>query len=163
MAPRGEKTERESIRRSDMDAKPQSERKHPDEWADDLSPNRMAGQNIGVRSAEQERGHRTAKDDKILHAQLANDFTDDELQSIPVIPEGQRLQQGGVYVDLNDDTRREFTATGDMIAAAGRRITSKSEVPYAIWNRLIGVENPMRTGGRPSAKPSSAKTGKESR
>jgi hypothetical protein len=151
MSPRGEKTERKSVRKSDVDAKPQTERKHSDEWAGDLSPNRMAGQNAGVRSAERERGQRTAKDDKIVHGQLANDLTDDELHQVPILSEGQRLQQGGVYVDLNDDARKEFTATGDMIAAAGRRITSKAEVPYEIWNRLIGVQSFQRTGGKPPA------------
>jgi hypothetical protein len=54
MATRGEKPKSESIGRGDMDARPQTERKHPEPWEDDLSPDRMAGQSIGFRSAEQD-------------------------------------------------------------------------------------------------------------
>jgi hypothetical protein len=118
----------------------------------------------GEKTTKTEPEHvlRTAKDDKTLHRQLAADFTDDELQSISIIPEGQRLQQGEVYVDLNDETRREFTATGDMVAAAGRRITSKSEVPSDIWNRLIGVQKPKRTEGRRPATGATSRARSES-
>jgi hypothetical protein len=54
MATRGEKPKSESIGRGDMDARPQTERKHPEPREDDLSPDRMAGQSIGFRSAEQD-------------------------------------------------------------------------------------------------------------
>lgn len=144
----GEKTRRKSIRKADMDAKPQSEQKHPDEWDEDLNPDRMAGQNIGARSAHQEHGLRTAYDVKEAHRSLADQFTDDELKDIPIVPEGQRLQQGGVYIDLNNPERREFTATGDMTAGARNVYTSKSEVPYPLWNRLMGIENEERTPKR---------------
>lgn len=142
----GEKTKRESIRKADMAAKPQTEHKHPDEWERDLNPERMAGQNIGP--AEGAHVHRTAHDVKELHRSLADEFTDDELKDIPVVPDGQRLQQGGVYIDLNDPGRKEFTATGDMTAGARNLYASKSEVPYPLWNRLMGVQNPARTPRR---------------
>jgi hypothetical protein len=133
----GEKTRRESRTKADMDAKPQTERKHPEPWDADLSPNRMEGQNIGVRSAEREHGLRTAYDLKEAHRQLADDFTDDELKQIPVIPVGQPLQQGAVYVDLRDGRRKEITAIGDMSATSSNWYIPKSEVPYSLWNRLV--------------------------
>lgn len=139
MGTRGEKTRRENIRRGDMEAKPQTTRKHPSPWDADLNPNRMAGQNIGALSEELEQGHRTAFDLKEVHRALADDFSDDELKTIPVIPQGQRLQQGGIYIDLNDSKRKEFTAMGDMTAGARNLYLSKSEVPYMLWNRLIGA------------------------
>ena len=148
MATRGEKTKRESIRRADMDAKPQTERKHPDEWTADLSPNRMAGQNIGARSAGQERGLRTAYDVKQLHRTLREQFTDDELKNIPVIDAGQALQQGAVYIDLNEPEWEELTATGDMTAGEENLYTPKSEVHYSIWNRLLGIESSERVPDR---------------
>ena len=147
MATGGERSGRHD-RKSDMDAKPQTGQTHPKEWERDLNPNRMAGQNLGPRSAEQEHGLRTAFDVKELHRSLGDEFTDDELRTIPVIPEGQRLQQGGVYIDLNDSKRKEFTATGDMSASARNLYTSKSEVPYSLWNRLLGIDNPERTPDR---------------
>jgi len=136
---------------ADKDAKPQTERKHPEEWEGDLNPNRMAGQNIGRESAARERALRTAYDVKEVHGRLREDFTDDELKQIPIIPEGQRLQQGSIYIDLNGQRRREFTATGDMSAGASNRYTPKTEVPYSLWNRLLGVENPARMPERRKA------------
>jgi hypothetical protein len=127
-----------------MAAKPRTERKHQDQLANDLSPNRMAGQNIGAGSADQEHGLRTAYDIEELHRTLREEFAADELKNIPVIPEGQRLQQGGVYIDLHDHKRKEFTAAGDMTAGAKNFYASKSEVPYSLWNRLMGVENSER-------------------
>jgi hypothetical protein len=140
----GEKTKRESRTRADMDAKPQTEQKHPEPWSEDLNPNRMAGQNIGIRSAEREHGLRTAFDLKEAHRALADQFTDDELKQIPLIPDGQPLQQGAVYIDLRDGRRKEFTAIGDMSATSSNWYIPKSEVHYSLWNRLIGVTNPAR-------------------
>jgi hypothetical protein len=144
----GDRTRRESIRGADADAKPQTERKHPDEWERDLNPDHMAGQNIGARSTEGDHQPRSAYDVKELHRMLADEFTDDELKEIHVIPEEQRLQQGGVYIDLNDPQRREFTATGDMSAGPRNLYVSKSDVPYPFWNRLMGVQDPERTHRR---------------
>jgi hypothetical protein len=146
MATRGEKSGPHD-RKSEMDAKPQTAEKHPGGWARDPNANRTPGKNLGPRPAEQERALRSAFDVKELYASLS-DFTDDELKSIPVIPEGQRLQQGGIYIDLSEQKRREFTATGDMVAGPRNLYTSKSEVPYALWNRLMGVENGLRNPER---------------
>ena len=120
----GEKTRRESVHKADMDAKPQTEKRNPDQSL------------------------RTAFDVKEVHRTLRDEFTDDELRGIPIISEGQRLQQGGIYIDLNDPDRREFTATGDMSAGPRNVYTSKSEVPYPLWNRLMGVEHEERTANR---------------
>lgn len=122
---------------------PQRERKHPEEWAGDLEPDHMAGQNIGEMAAEREKGLPTAYDVKEVHRSLRG-FTDDDLKSIPVLPEGSRLQQGATYLDLSDARREEFTATGDMEAESGKRYVPKDEVPYPIWNRLRGIEDPER-------------------
>jgi hypothetical protein len=131
MGTRGEKIRRDGGG-SPVDQRQPAARGHP--------TTRTAGQSSGVPAADQDQEQelRTAYDVKELHVQLATEFTDDELRGIPVIPEGQRLQQGGVYIDLKDPKRKEFTATGDMTAGARNRYTSKSEVPYPLWNRLIG-------------------------
>lgn len=118
----------------------QRERKHPDEYEADLNPSRMAGQDIGNTGDELP----NAYDRKDVHNSLSG-FADDELKSIPIVPEGERLQQGATYLDLNDRDREEFTATGEMAAAAGERIVPKGEVPYPLWNRLRGVDDPNRT------------------
>lgn len=126
-----------------MQGKPQTEQKHPDEWQRDLNPDHMAGQNIGMPAADREQGLATAHDLKDLHRSL-QEFDDEELKQIPVVPQGQRLQQRATYLDLNDLGREEFTATGEMRAGADHCYVPKSEVGYPIWNRLRGIEDPER-------------------
>lgn len=111
----------------------------------------MAGQNIGPVDEQAERETRSAHEVKGVHRSLAEELWDDELRQVPILPEGQRLQQGATYMDLTDPERREFTATGEMSVGPESRIVPKDEVPYSIWNRLAGVENPERLperGGR---------------
>ncbi len=118
---------------------------HPDEWRGDLNPDRLAGQNAGPSSSVQEKRYRTAYDIKELHRRYAG-LADDDLQRIPVLPVGARLQQGATYVDLNDIERGELTATGDMVAGPQNYYVPKDEVDYQTWNRLIGIRNPERLG-----------------
>lgn len=127
-------------RRQESTQPPQTERKHPPEYERDLNPDRMEGQNIGTSEA----GLMNAYDRKEMHRAL-RDFDDDELRSIPVLSEGQRLQQGATYLDLSNRERGEFTATGEMEAMEGHCIIPKDEVPYTLWNRLRGIDDPRRT------------------
>ena len=128
-------------RNQGRDIKPQEQLKHPDEWKDDLSPNHLAGQNIGSVSDEQTTGGGTAfhlrKQGQDLGA-----LDDDELKQVPVLPAGTRLQQGATYIDLRDNQQREFTATAQMSAGGNNAYVPKDRVPYEIWNRLTGKAKP---------------------
>ena len=121
------------------------EQKHPDEYQQDLNPDAMAGQNFGLEGPHAEKDAPTARDIKEIHNQFPH-LTNDELQQLPVLPEGSRLEQGAVYIDLRAIGSGEIKATGDMEAGPGNWYVPKSEVDYQLWNRLIGVENPERTG-----------------
>ena len=121
--------------------KPQERPKHPQPWQEDLNPDQLAGQNIGAGPSRQERGGATAYDRKDVHRALRA-FADDELKQIPVLAPGTRLRQGATYVDLAAADRREFTATGEMEAGERNAYVPKDEVPYTIWNRLIGEPKP---------------------
>ena len=121
------------------------EEKHPEEWRQDLNPDVMAGQNIGLAGPHPEKDAATAYDIKAIHRQF-HGFTDDELKRIPILPQGARLEQGATYVDLQDEGLEEFSATGDMEAGPGNWYVPKSEVDYQLWNRLIGLTNPERLG-----------------
>jgi len=118
---------------------------HPDGWRDELNPNRMAGQNVGLDNPHPEQASRTAYDVKDAH-RLLSDMTDVALKQIPVLPVGVRLEQGATYMDLHD--RREFTATGDMSVGEDNWYVPKDAVDYALWNRLRGVTDAQRLDER---------------
>jgi len=100
----------------------------------------MAGQNVGLAGPHPEKGARTAYDLKEVHRRLRQ-FADDDLKQVPVLSQGSRLEQGATYIDLKDLERGEFTATGDMQVGPENWYVPKSEVPYGIWNGLVGLKN----------------------
>jgi hypothetical protein len=111
----------------------------------DLNPNSAAGQNSGLESQQASKDAPSAFDMKELHERLTG-FTSEEMRRIQVLPPGTRLEQGATYVDLNKLYEGEFKARGDMEAGPNTLYVPKSEVDYQLWNKLIGVENPERTG-----------------
>jgi hypothetical protein len=122
--------------------KPQVDQKHPPESQHELSPDRLAGQNIGVATEEAEREAPTAYDIKDVHRSL-HDLSDDDLKQVPVLCGGMRLRQGATYIDLRGD-RTPFTVTGDMAVEPNQSIVPKDRVPYEIWNRIQRPEEETR-------------------
>jgi hypothetical protein len=116
-----------------------------DEFDRDLNPNPMAGQNIDAAGYHPEQSTRTAKDVKNIHRRF-DDWSDADLDQVPVLAEGTRLEQNATYLDAANLQAEEFTATGDMVAEEGQCLVAKSSVPYQIWNRLRGVNDVRRTG-----------------
>lgn len=116
-----------------------------DEYDGDLHPQTMAGQNLGATGRHPEKHARTAHEVKALHARY-RDWSDSDLKQIPIVPKGSRLEQNATYVDLAVGQPKEFTATGAMVAESGHLYVPKSEVPYELWNRLLGVKDVTRTG-----------------
>jgi hypothetical protein len=98
----------------------------------------------GGRSELRGRRHRGGQSGP--HDRRLADWPDDDLKQIAVVPQGSRLEQGATYIDLGAADPTEFTARGDMVAGPDHWYVPKSELHYALWNRLIGVENPERTG-----------------
>jgi hypothetical protein len=80
---------------------------------------------------------RTAYDVKWIHRELAEQFRDDELQRISLLPRGQRLEQGSTYLNICEG--REFKATADQIVDRSACVVAKSDVDYELWNRLVRV------------------------
>ena len=116
---------------------------HPAEYQQDLNPNAMKGQNISVGETQEAQNGRTAFDHKQAHDRLRN-MTDDNLKQIRIMDVGARLHQGATYLDLNLLDAGEFTATGDMEAPPGTLYVAKKDVPYHLWNLLLGVDNSAR-------------------
>jgi hypothetical protein len=118
------------------------ENKHPEPYQEDLNPDAAKGLNYGEAGAPMPT--RTAHDVKDVHV-LLRDFTDDELQQMPVLCEGVRLETGAAYVNLADDLPHEIHALGDEDVGPEDRYLAKKDVPYELWNRLLGIEDPNRT------------------
>lgn len=115
---------------------------HPEEWEHDLNPDFLAGINYGLEGPHEEQVNMlTAYEIKTLHERLPV-CSNEELKQIPVMPVGSRLEQGATYLDLAAPICCEFTATADMEAGPNNLYVPKSEVPYQIWNRLIGGHEP---------------------
>ena len=130
-------------RKHRVEEKPQAQRKHPDRREDDLNPDRLQGQNIGPSSAEDSNA-RTAAQIKEVTELLPN-FRNDELREIPIVPRGNRLKQGAVYLDLRKPASGSFQATAEMTAGPENLYVPKAEVAYEYWNRLIETLCPDRT------------------
>jgi hypothetical protein len=128
-------------RNQDRFPKQQEKQKHPDEWQRDLNPNYLAGQNVGQTSRAQVIEEGTAFHLRKRGMRFEG-LDDEDLKTVPVVAEGERLQQGATYVDLNQEPREEFTARGDMEAEGGHAYVPKDRVPYQVWNRLIGEPKP---------------------
>jgi hypothetical protein len=127
--------------------KPQAQtvQKHPEPSQHDFNPEPMAGQNIGLGETQPAKTAPTAYDVKPVHRRLQG-FADDELKQIHILPAGSRLEQGATYFDLANLAHDAFTATGDMEVGPHQWMIAKKDVPYQLWNRLLGVETPERVG-----------------
>ena len=117
---------------------------HPPHWRQDLNPEPLAGINYGPATEPDPALMRTAFDVKSIHRRLVDEFRDDELKRIPLLPRGQRLEQGARYYDICEE--RELTALGNQVAERDGCLVPKSEVDYLLWNRLRRVQNPERVG-----------------
>ena len=127
------------------DRNPQPGGERSDHWSEDLHPDFLAGQNIGLAGPRPELHGPSAFDLKEAHEALEG-FSDEELRQIPILPSGSRLEQGATYLDLRDPRRAEFTAMGGQEAGRDNWYVPKKSVDYQLWNRLIGVDNPERLG-----------------
>jgi hypothetical protein len=78
-----------------------------------------------------------ASADKVLHNRLP-ELTGDELARLQVLEPGTRLEQGGIYVDLNRLSDGPFKARGGHEATEGNRYVAKRDTDYELWNRLAG-------------------------
>lgn len=77
--------------------------------------------------------------DKELHDRLSG-LTDDELARLPVIDAGTKLEQGGIYFDLNHPEKGAFKAIGGHEATADNRYIAKRDTDYLLWNQIVGQD-----------------------
>lgn len=77
--------------------------------------------------------------DKRLHETL-DMLSGEELNRLAVLEEGAALDQGAVYLNLNDMGRGPYKALGGTQVGRGERIVAKRDVDYELWNRLVGQD-----------------------
>jgi hypothetical protein len=82
----------------------------------------------------------SAANDNIAVNQLP-DLTNDELATLAILDPSTPLEQGAVYLDINDKRRKPFTATGAKTAGEVGRVVAKKTTDYELWNRLTGTEH----------------------
>jgi hypothetical protein len=81
-----------------------------------------------------------AADDKALHERF-RDLSNDELARLSILEPGARLEQGGIYLDLNRLAEGPFKALGGHEATPANRIIAKRDTDFELWNRLVGDDS----------------------
>ncbi|MBJ7600555.1 MAG: hypothetical protein JF888_01025 [Candidatus Dormibacteraeota bacterium] len=61
-----------------------------------------------------------------------------ELEQLPILKPGTRLEQGAVYLDLSKLARGPFKAIGGQEAPEGHLYVSKRDLDHEMWKRLTG-------------------------
>lgn len=85
--------------------------------------------------------------DASLNKEIYNvlpDFTKDELRRIRIVPRGQRLKQGGTYVDIRFREAGALTAHGEE-EVHDEMLVFKNDVDYEIWDKLLGKTERLST------------------
>lgn len=80
-----------------------------------------------------------AEADKALHGKL-DMLSGEELNRLAVLEAGASLDQGAVYLDLNDMGRGPYKAIGGTEVGRSDRIVAKRDIDYELWNRLVGQD-----------------------
>lgn len=79
-------------------------------------------------------------DDKRVHSILPK-LSDDQLGRLSILESGTPLEQGAVYLDLNDLERGSFKAIGGQEVGAKDRIIAKKMTDYELWNEIAGRDD----------------------
>jgi hypothetical protein len=75
---------------------------------------------------------------------LLSNLTDDMLARLSILEPGTPLEQGGVYLDLNDLERGPFKAIGGQEVGSKDRIIAKKMTDYELWNEIAGRDDEAR-------------------
>ena len=90
-------------------------------------------------SPVEQRGHAEESTPASEDKRVRNDLpflNNEELGRLSVIDPGVMLEQGGVYLDIDDLDRGPFKAIGGHSVEDGQRLIAKRDTDYELWNRL---------------------------
>lgn len=83
-----------------------------------------------------------ATDDKRVQARVGDILSPDEMARLTVLEPGADLEQGGVYLDLEDSERGPFKAFGGKSAEKRGRYVAKRDIDHELWAKLAGDREP---------------------
>lgn len=72
---------------------------------------------------------------------LLPNLTDAQLGRLSVLEAGTPLEQGAVYLDLDDRESGPFKAIGGQEVGAKQRIIAKKMTDYQLWNEIVGRDD----------------------
>lgn len=81
-----------------------------------------------------------ASADKDVVNQLP-ELNEAQLSRLSILEPGTQLEQGSIYLDLNDRGRGPFKAIGGQEVDARNRIIAKRETDFELWNELAGRDD----------------------
>lgn len=132
--PAGRHAETHDVRREQL-TNPTGPEPEDESFDEDLHPNRdrltVVGRTDDTRPLE---------DDKDLLDKLGNRLMPHELKHLAYLDTGTPLEQGGIYLDLNDLKRGPYKAIGSDKVEPHQRIVAKRDLDYETWNRLVGQD-----------------------
>jgi hypothetical protein len=108
--------------------------KGPDSGIDQRTADLLENQTpASIRQAQTE--GTSAASDSVAVNNLP-ELSNDDLASLTILAPDTPLEQGSVYLNLDDSPREPFRASGDMTAGKIGRVIAKKMTDYEIWNRL---------------------------
>lgn len=72
---------------------------------------------------------------------LLPDLTADQLARLSVLDPGTPLEQGAVYLNLDDRGSGPYKAIGGQEVGADERIIAKKMTDYELWNEIAGRDD----------------------
>lgn len=72
---------------------------------------------------------------------LLPELTDDQLGRLAILDPGTPLEQGAVYLNLDDREKGPFKAIGGQEVGPKDRIIAKKMTDYELWNEIAGRDD----------------------
>lgn len=131
--PEGRHAETHDVRR-EMHTNPKGPEPVDESFAEDLAPETPET----IRQAQLDATPANA--DKQLVDALP-ELTQEDLSQLAVLAPGTQLEQGSVYLDLEQRAAGPFKAIGGRTVNEGDRIIAKKTAAYDLWNRITGEDD----------------------
>lgn len=100
----------------------------------------MAQQTPDSIRREQVEAVRPASGDKTVGESLP-ELDGAQLSRLSILETGVPLEQGSVYLDLNDRAHGPFKAIGGQQVEARSRIIAKRDTDFELWNQIAGRDD----------------------